>query len=310
MIVTLTPNTTIDLIVFIPKFVPDTTIRATQTYHSMGGKPTDASWILGRMGVSSHALGLAAGAIGGKVKRLLEDFDVTHDFVEADGETRINTVVVDENSGEQTTITTTSMTVKENHLEALRDKYIAALDQATVVITGGSLPNGISPDFYVDIINLAHEHDVPIIFDASHPNLSVGLEAKPTYIKPNQHELSSLVSYPIDTIESAYEAGRDILTQYGTQSIITLGKDGALAILKDQTYRIPPINLDVKSAAGAGDAVLAGLAHAIHHGHTIENGIRLGIATASAVCLHPATAAYDIKHMQQFLPQVELLPYP
>ena len=58
MIVTLTPNTTIDLIVFIPKLVPDMTIRATQTYHSMGGKPTDASWILGRMGVNNHAMGL------------------------------------------------------------------------------------------------------------------------------------------------------------------------------------------------------------------------------------------------------------
>lgn len=310
MILTLTPNTTIDLIVYIPKLIPDTTIRATQTYYSMGGKPTDASWILGRMGVSSHALGLVAGSVGGKVKSLLHEFGVTTDFVEADGETRINTVIIDENSSEQTTITTTSMTVTEAHLADLREKYISALPQATVVITGGSLPRGMSPDFYVDAINLAHEHDVPVIFDASKPNLGVGLEAKPTYIKPNQHELSALVGHDVNTIESAYKVGKDILSDYGTQPIITLGKKGALAILKDNTYRIPPIDLTVKSAAGAGDAVLAGLAHALYHGHPIEDGLKLGIATASAVCLHPATAAYHIRDMERFLRQVELVPYP
>jgi len=310
MILTLTPNTTIDLIVFIPKLIPDTTIRASQTYYSMGGKPTDASWILGRMGVSSHALGLAAGSVGSKVKSLLEDFGVTTDFVETNGETRINTVIVDETSNQQTTITTTSMTVTEDHLAQLREKYEQALPEAIVVITGGSLPKGMSADFYMEMIDLAHAHDVPIIFDASHPNLAVGLEAKPTYIKPNQHELESLVGYEINSVETAYKAGKNILDTYGTQPIITLGEDGALAILEHATYRIPPLDITVKSPAGAGDAVLAGLAHAIYHNNPIEEGIRLGIATASAVCLHPATAAYHVDDMQRLLPQVELLPYP
>ena len=96
MIVSLTPNTTLDLTVFVPELVTNTTIRATRTIHSMGGKPTDAAWILGRMGVGGLALGLAAGAVGEKVKGMLEDFGVATDFVQADGETRINTVIIDE----------------------------------------------------------------------------------------------------------------------------------------------------------------------------------------------------------------------
>ena len=89
-----------------------------------------------------------------------------------------------------------------------------------------------------------------------------------------------------------------------------MGEDGALAILKDRSYRIPPLPIAVSSPAGAGDAVLAGLAHAIHQRQPIEAGLRLGIAAATAVCLHPATAAYDIADMQRFLPLVELIPYP
>lgn len=310
MILTLTANTTLDLTVVIPKLIPDSTIRATQTYHSMGGKPTDASWILGRMGVSSLALGLSAGAIGEKVKGMLEDLGVITDFVEAEGETRINTVILDKATNEQTTITTASMTVNETHLAQLREKTIEALKTATVLITGGSLPNGVPPEFYTEVIQLAHEHRVPVIFDASEPNLSIGLKAKPTFIKPNQHELSALIGRDISTIGEAYQVGQDILQQYGTQSVITFGHEGALAVLKDCAYSIPSIDIEVKSAAGAGDAVLAGLAHAIHHGHPIEDGLRLGIATATAVCLQMGTAAYDVTDMKRFLSQVELIPYP
>lgn len=310
MILTLTANTTLDLTLVVPAYQADATIRATETYHSMGGKPTDAAWILGRMGMPNHALGLSAGAIGEKVKGMLAAFGVTSDFVEADGETRINTVIVDEQLGKQTTITTKTMFVTDAHLAELKAKYIDALKHATVLITGGSLPHGMTPAFYVEVIELAHQADVPVIFDASEPNLSAGLQAKPSYIKPNQHELSALLGREIQTLDDAYQAGQDILDTYGTQSIITLGADGALVVLRDCAYRIDAIPVEVKSAAGAGDAVLAGLAHAIHRGDPIEEGVRLGIATATAVCLQRGTAAYAVADMERFLPQVELIPYP
>ena len=310
MIVSLTPNTTLDLTVFVPQLVTNTTIRASRTVHSMGGKPTDAAWILGRMGVGSLALGLAAGAVGEKVKSMLEELGVTTDFIAVGGETRINTVIMDESSGEHTTITSASMQVQPEHVRALLTRFTAVLPKASVVITGGSLPPGMGPAFYADAIQLARQHDVPLIFDAAELNLSAGLAARPDFIKPNEHELSALVGRKLNTDAELYAAGREILKRYGTQVVITMGKDGALAILEDRSYRIPPIAVEVSSPAGAGDAVLAGLAHAIHHKTPLEEGLRLGIAAATAVCLHPGTAAYDVADMERFLPQVELVRYP
>lgn len=310
MILSLTPNTTLDLTVFVAQLKTNTTIRATRTFHSMGGKPTDAAWILGRMGVDSLALGLAAGAIGKKVQSMLEELGVRTDFIEAEGETRVNTVIIDEASGEHTTITSASMSVEPAHIEALRQRYIKALPSATVVITGGSLPPGMTPAFYADAIELARERGVPILFDAAEPNLSVGLAARPDFIKPNEHELSGLVGRKLRTKAELYEVGRGILDRYGTQVVITMGKDGALAILNERSYRIPPIAVELSSPAGAGDAVLAGLAHALHHGTQLEAGLRLGIAAATAVCLQPGTAAYEVADMERFLPQVELVTYP
>ena len=308
MILSLTPNTTLDVTVFVPKLVTNRTIRATRTVHSMGGKPTDAAWILGRMGVGSLALGLAAGAVGDKVVAMLEAYGVATDFAPADGETRINTVIIDEDSGEHTTITTASMQVQPNHISELLRRYELALEKASVVITGGSLPPGMDPDFYVKPIEMAHEAGVPVVFDASQPVLGACLGAKPTFIKPNMDELSALMGRDLQTLDELHAAGKEISARYGAQSVITMGGDGALAVLNGRSYRIPPIEVEVSSPAGAGDAVLAGLAHALHFGTDVEDGVRLGVAAATAVCMQAGTAAYEVADMERFLPLVELIP--
>lgn len=310
MIVTVTANTTIDLTVFVPELLPDRTIRAARTVQSMGGKPTDASWILGEIGIPSLALGFTGGATGEKVVSLLRARGVTTDFTPADGDTRTNVIIIDEKNDTHTTITTTTMSIAPGHLAALRARYVAALDQASVVVLGGTLPKGLEPSFYTDFITLARERDLPVVFDAAEPNLSAGLQARPTYIKPNQDELEQLSGHSIGSLADAYAAGRAVYERTGVIPIITLGSDGALAVLPDRAYFVPPIPVEVVSPAGAGDAVLAGIAASIDRGQPIEEGLRLGCAAATAVVLMPGTADCRRADVERFLPQVELIPYP
>lgn len=310
MIVTVTANTTFDQTVFVPSFQPGTTITASRTAQSMGGKPTDASFILGRMGVKSLALGFKAGVIGQKIDSMLREFGVETDFIEVGGESRVNIVIVDEATGEQTTIITSSLVIPNGAVAELQLKLGSVLQTASVMVVGGSLPEAIHPRFYRDVIAQARNMRVPVVFDAYDDNLREGLQSRPDYIKPNHHELGRFVGRSITSVKAAYEAGREILDQYGSAPIITMGEDGALAVLQDRAYFIPPIKVDVVSAAGAGDAVLAGIAASIHEGKPIEDGLRLGIATATAVLLQAGTATYEVEDMRRFLPQVDLVPYP
>jgi len=91
--------------------------------------------------------------------------------------------------------------------------------------------------------------------------------------------------------------------------VITLGREGALAILGERSYRIPVLEIPVASAAGAGDAVLAGLAVALSENKPIQDGLRLGFACATAVCLNYATADCRKTDVEKLLPQVELIEY-
>jgi 1-phosphofructokinase family hexose kinase len=310
VIVTVTANTTLDLSIFVPTFARNRTLRATETVQGLGGKPTDASWVLGEIGISSLALGFAAGPTGEKVEALLQARGVATDFTWVPGDTRINVVMVVEDEKWQTTITTSTLEVTPEQVELLLERYRAALDEATVIVTGGTLPKGMQPQFYVEVIDMARERNIPIVFDAAEANLSVGLTARPDYVKPNRDELEGLIGKPIHSLEDVYRAGRQIYEQYGTCPIITLGDEGALAVLTDRAYQIPPLKGNVVSAAGAGDAVLAGLAAALFRGQPIEEGLRLGFAAAAAVLLQPGTAYCRRADVESFLPLIELFPYP
>jgi 1-phosphofructokinase family hexose kinase len=310
MLVTVTANTGIDQTFFIPQWQAGQAIRATQSIQSMAGKPTDAAFILGKLGMPSIALGFAAGTIGKRVESMLQERGVETRFIPVDGESRVNTIIIDETSKAQTTITATSLVVREHHLQTLRKQYTAALAKATCIIMGGSLPNAVPPAFYTDLIAEAQSRHIPVIFDAEKENLRAGLQSSPTYIKPNEHELAQFTGRKIETLEDAYAAGKAIQQQYGTSPIITLGQQGALAILPDKTYFIPALPLEVVSAAGAGDGVLAGLAYSIVQGQPIEAGLKMGIALASAVCLQPGTAEFDVEDFNRLLPQVQLIAFP
>ncbi len=262
------------------------------------------------MGIGSLALGFKAGVIGEKIEAMLHEFGVETDFTPVDGESRMNIIILDEGDSTHTTLTTSTLIVQPEHLAALKDRFARALPGAACVVLGGTLPEAVPPSFYAEVIAMANEHHIPTIFDASELNLRAGLQARPTYIKPNQDELSALTVQTITTTAQAYAAGRDILATYGTCPIITLGGEGALAVLEDRAYFIPALSVPVVSPAGAGDAVLAGLASAIEQGKPIEDGLRLGVATAAAVVMQPGTASYDVADMQRLLPQVELVSYP
>jgi 1-phosphofructokinase family hexose kinase len=310
MIVTVTPNTAIDRTLFVPSFALGQTIRASRIAMGMGGKPTDASYVLGALGIPNLALGFAAGLAGQQMEQMLHAFGVTTDFTPVDGETRVNTLIVDESAGQQSTITVSTLKVRAEHIAQLRERYRRALETASCVILGGALPDGAHPSLFAELIADAKNASVPVVFDASPPGLRAGLEAGPDYAKPNRSELTTLVGNPANTAQAIYDSARAIYTQYGTACIVTLGKDGALAVLPDRSYFIPPLQVEVVSSAGAGDAILAGLAAALSRGEPIEQGLRLGFAAAGAVLLTPETALCHASDVDRLLPQVELRPYP
>ena len=305
MIITVTPNTGIDYTLQVSDFQLNKTIRSTDSAWGMGGKATDVSWILGKLGIPTRALGFAAGPNGTRMEKMLGERGVETDFVWVEGDTRLNTIIVVPGRG-QSTITSSSLSVSPDHLSELTARYQKALQVASCVVMGGSLPDGIPIEFYEDAIAMAHERQVPVIFDSSGPSLAAGLKGSPDLIKPNQAELGDLLGYLPKSPQEVLLAARKLHKEYGSNVIVTLGEEGAFAVLADGSYFIQPVSLNVVSSAGAGDGVLAGMALAYSRHEPLEKGLRYGFALAGAILGTLATADFQVEEYQSLLSRIRI----
>jgi tagatose 6-phosphate kinase len=309
MIVTVTPNTGIDLSLLVPEFELNKTIRSDLSALGMGGKATDVSWIRGRLGVPNLAIGFAAGYTGRQMVKMLEERGSTTRFVWAGGESRRNTIIVAQDGAGQSTFTVSTLEVAARHLVKFNQVFLESLIGAACVVLGGSLPRGVPTSFFKGLIEIAHAQSIPVLFDASGPGLLAGLEGKPDLIKPNRVELGEITGETILTKEATYQAAKQVQQETGAVVIATMGREGAFAVLPERSYWIPALNLKVVSAAGSGDGVLAGLSVAYAQNRPIEEGLRLGFALANAVLLTLPTADYNPQDLQRIYPLIELHPY-
>ncbi len=307
MIVTLTPNTGIDYTLQVSSFQLNSTIRATATAWGMGGKAIDASWILGKLGIPTRALGFAAGPNGIRMESMLRERGVETEFIWVEGETRLNTILMVDGEG-QSTITSPSLRVSTEHLSQFNAVYEKALEGASCVMMGGSLPGGVPIGFYADAIHKAHERGVPVIFDSSGPPLIAGIKSCPNVIKPNQAELYDLLGYSPVSQKDVQRAAEKLRAEFDTNVIVTLGKEGAIAAFEQESYFIHPISVPVVSAAGAGDGVLAGMALAYLRKEPLEYGLQHGFALAGAVLQTLATADFQVEDYQELLSQIRITP--
>ena len=305
MIITLTPNTGIDYTLQISSFPLNSTIRATDSAWGMGGKAVDASWILGKLGIPNRALGFAAGPNGLRMENMLRERGVETDFVWVDGETRLNTIVVVPGEG-QSTITSSSLSVSPGHVSEFFIRYQKALEGASCVVMGGSLPKGVPMEFYGDAIVQARAHNVPVIFDSSGPSLRAGVKSGPELIKPNLTEVGELLGYVPASQKEAQHAAKKLHDEHGSNVILTLGSEGAIAVFGEDTYFVHPMFIPVVSAAGAGDGVLAGMALAYLRNESLQYGLRHGFALAGAVLQTLGTADFRVEDYQELLPQIRI----
>ena len=305
MIITLTPNTGIDFTLKLSSFQLNSTIRALDSAWGMGGKATDASWTLGKIGVPTRALGFAAGPNGVRMESMLRERGGETDFVWVEGESRLNVIVVVEGEG-QSTITSSSLKVSPQHLSEFSFRYQKALEGASCVVMGGSLPGGVPMEFYAEAITQAHQHNVPVIFDSSGPSLLAGIKSHPNVIKPNLTELGELLGYVPASQQDVREAAEKLRDEYGCHVIITMGSEGAIAVFGSETYVIHPLSIPVVSAAGAGDGVLAGMALAYLRKEPFEYGLQHGFALAGAILKTLPTADLEVEDYEELLPQIRI----
>ncbi len=304
MILTVTPNSSVDCVLFIEEFQPGTTNRPHKMVLSVGGKALDASMVLQTLGVENMALSFTAGATGQQLVELLDNYGIKHDLVLAEGQTRTANVLVETKHHRHSHITTPGYSVPPQAYQSLINKCRHYLPHAKWVVTGGSLPAGVPATFYRTLTEMARQHNVPVMLDVPGPPLVETLPVKPDIIKINQDEFAQTFDIEIESTPDLITRARNFLEEHQLSTLVlTCGADGIFAFTPDGTYQAVAPPQQAVNAAGAGDSVSAVLPWRLSQGDDWPETLRWAAATSAAVVLTEGTADCRLVDIDRILPK-------
>ncbi|MFE9555877.1 1-phosphofructokinase [Streptomyces sp. NPDC006692] len=257
MILTVTPNPSLDRTYEVPGLVRGDVLRATGERMDPGGKGVNVSRAVAAAGHRTVAVLPLGGAPGALVAELLGDQGIEVARVPVAGHTRSN-IAVAEPDGTLTKINAPGPELTAAESELLLDAVRRHSGRADWIACCGSLPRGLAPQWYADLVARAHAAGAKVALDTSGPSLLAALRERPDVVKPNAEELAQAVGRPLATIGDAVKAAEEVRELGAGAVLASLGADGQLLVTASGTYFGQAPVATVRSNVGAGDASLAG----------------------------------------------------
>ena len=317
MIVTLTPNPSLDRTVTLPgPLVRGGVNPLSGVVVEPGGKGVNVARVLVSAGqratavlpASAHdplLLALDAAASAGLSARA----------VTVAAPVRVNTAVT-EPDGTTTKLNEPGAALSPQEVDAVETALLEAVTAAAAgegagarhwAVLSGSLPPGVPADWYARLVRLLRESapGLRIAVDTSDEPLTAlaaGLpEVAPDLIKPNGEELGQLVGLPADRAMALEEGAMSgdlapvadaarILVDLGLGAVMaTLGPAGAVLVTGEGAWHATAPEVPVVSTVGAGDSSVAGYVLADVRGGDEAERLRTAMIYGSAAASLPGT---------------------
>ncbi|GAA2856306.1 1-phosphofructokinase [Pseudonocardia halophobica] len=282
MIVTVTPNPSLDRTVELAGLVRGEVHRALSVRLDPGGKGVNVARALTRAGVDALAVLPSGRAPGGRLNGLLDALGVPAVTVPIHGATRSNITLV-EPDGTTTKINESGPVLTPEEVEEVTEQAVARSRGADWLVTCGSLPEGMPVDLHATLVRRAGTRTA---VDTSGAPLAAAVAARPDLVKPNHEELAELVGRPLASLGDVLAAARELRAAGVGAVLVSLGAGGAVLVEESGEYHAATPPVTVRSTVGAGDATLAGFLAA---GGAGPDALARAVAYGAAACRLPGS---------------------
>lgn len=282
MIYTLTLNPSIDYIMKVEDVNFGGTNYSNEEYMLPGGKGINVTRVLNQLNIPNTALGFIGGYTGRFIEEWMTKEQANHQFIEVDGDTRINIKL---KGDMETEINGRGSVISEENSQKLL-KQLQQLTAEDTVIISGSKNRGLSETYYIEIIQLLAANNVSFVIDTNSKELLEALKYNPLLVKPNQNELGDLYNVKIESVEDAVFYGKK-LQQAGAQNVVvSLGGSGAIFIDENQSIYAKAPKGQVINTVGSGDSMIAGVIAGFEKGLSKLEAFKLGVQSGSATAFN------------------------
>jgi 1-phosphofructokinase/tagatose 6-phosphate kinase len=304
MIITVTLNAALDKTLEVPSFTPGRRHRTVDQRTMPGGKGVNIARAIKRLGQPVIATGLAGGWTGTRIVDALTEESILNAFVRIREESRTNTAVLDPTTGQHTEINERGPSVSDQELELFRDKLLYLAQGASMCVFAGSLPRGVDPNVYCELIRDVRKLGVTTMLDTDGEPLRLAMRAEPDVVSPNELEAEELVGHEFNGVDDRAQAVLE-MTQMGAHESIMTVPDGCYARLFEDgvpaLYRVRVEEQEARSTIGSGDALLAGYVAARYLGQSVNDCLRFAVACGAESTQHYSAGMLEPGRVERLL---------
>jgi 6-phosphofructokinase 2 len=146
-------------------------------------------------------------------------------------------------------------------------------------------------DFYVQMAEICRRRGLPFVLDTSGPALHAALGRGLALIKPSLGEFEALVGRKLRRGDDLGEAALELVRSGAAERVaVTSGRDGAVLASRGGVCHLAPIDIDAKSAVGAGDSFTGAMVLALARGASDADAFAWGMAAGAAAVMNTGTA--------------------
>jgi len=294
MIITITLNPSVDICYYLVEFKSDDINRCSNYIKTAGGKGINVSKVLRDLGCEVVATGFLGGGTGQFIEKEINKMSIHSNFVEIQENTR-NCIAIISN-GTQTEILEDGPNITEKESENFIQLISDVLDNHNikVVSASGSIPKGLDKNYYNRIIEIAKKRNVKFVLDTSGEYLKEAIKSSPYLIKPNISELEALLNVKIQSEKDLILAMYKLKAYNIEMIVVSLGKDGCIALCGNEIYKVTIPRVKVKNPVGSGDAMVAGMVKEIENNSTYEEILRVGNTCGILNAINEETGSIDM----------------
>jgi 1-phosphofructokinase family hexose kinase len=225
-------------------------------------------------------------------------------WIETAAETRVCTTILDRSTGETTELVENAPPITPEEVARFQQAFAHEAASADAVVLTGSLPPGVSPRLYLDLLRNTESQAV---LDIRGPELLAALECQPFCVKPNRAELAMTVGRLLENDEDLHAAMHELNRRGARWVVVTQGAGPVWVSHERILYRLThPLIGDVVNPIGSGDCLAAGIASRLALGQDMLDVIAFGVACASANVMQLLPARLDMARVSADFKQVEV----
>jgi 1-phosphofructokinase family hexose kinase len=299
-------NPAVDAIYHSPEFSLGTTHSRVESANYPAGKGINVARVIKELGEDVCVAGIIHEHNYAQFTQYLDRLGIASHLCVIPGVARINVTLLESAAKQTTHINSLQLPVPSSAADDILTYFRKHLKKGDFCICTGSLPPGISSDFYCDLIKVCSDAGAETLLDTSGEALRMGVRAKPLMVKPNLVELEDLFNEKVQGVHHIALKGKRLVDMGIRYAFVSLGSDGMIAIHENDCLlcSVPPVK--AIDTVGCGDALVGGLVAAYTRNFSFNEMCRMAVASGTSKSLHAGPGIVTRDEVWQLMEEVTI----